>query len=387
MVVNDVGFYNVTGEYITRSGLVEQMIGYYNLKLGQKETRITDFNEGSEIRNLLEAIAVDMYILMQQVNEAGNIAFIHTAEGFWLDKHGANPFINLPRIEGTEASGVVTFSMPEAVETDTTIPGGTVLVSSSTGLDFLTTLDCTISVGSTSANVNCICATRGFDGNVPADDITIILDKTLPNGLTVTNSSDFTGGVDTEDDDDYRKRLLAHIRSDDFGSIGYYTKLLTDIEGVHDVTLVDATGYTKKALINGYSKPVSDTILLRALNYLTDTEKITLGHHFTVDKPTYIDLDLTVNLDVTEEYPEEELENILETFINGGSSDYILEFEGYNIGQSVTPSELVEMLQLLDQVVSVTVLTGDGDPFTGLTIGSGEVVTVGTVSWSQTLVE
>ena len=35
MVVNDVGFYNVIGEYITRAGLVEQMIGYYNLKLGQ----------------------------------------------------------------------------------------------------------------------------------------------------------------------------------------------------------------------------------------------------------------------------------------------------------------------------------------------------------------
>ena len=162
---------------------------------------------------------------------------------------------------------------------------------------------------------------------------------------------------------------------------------MTGIDGVHDVKLVDATGYTKKALINGYTKPVSDTILLRALNYLTDTEKITLGHHFTVDKPTYIDLDLTVNLDVTEEYPEEELTNILETFINGGSSDYILEFEGYNIGQSVTPSELVEMFKLLDQVVSVTVLTGDGDPFTGLTIGSGEVVELGSVSFVQTVVE
>jgi uncharacterized phage protein gp47/JayE len=235
--------------------------------------------------------------------------------------------------------------------------------------------------------VNCICATRGSDGNVPADDITIILDKTLPSGLTVNNNEDLTGGVDTEDDDDYRKRLLAHIRRDDFGSIGYYTDLLTGIDGVHDVKLVDATGYTKKALINGYTKPVSDTILLRALNYLTDTEKITLGHHFTVDEPDYIDLDLTVNLDVTEEYPETELTNILETFINGGSSDYILEFEGYNIGQSVTPSELVEIFKLLDQVINVTVLTGDGDPFTGLTIGSGEVVQLGSVSFVQTVVE
>ena len=45
------------------------------------------------------------------------------------------------------------------------------------------------------------------------------------------------------------------------------------------------------------------------------------------------------------------------------------------------------MFKLLDQVVSVTVLTGDGDPFTGLTIGSGEVVELGSVSFVQTIVE
>lgn len=388
MVVQDIGFYNVIGEYITRSKLVEQMIGYYNLKFAENETRVTDFNEGSEIRNLLEAIAVDMYILMQQVNEAGNIAFIHTAEGFWLDKHGANPFINLPRIQGAESTGVVTFSMPDEQELNLTIPGGTILISSSTGLEFLTTSDCTIEVGSTSTDVNVACATSGVEGNIPADDLTIIYGSSFVTGLTVNNDDPFTGGLDLEDDDAYRERLLAHVRKDDFGSIGYYTDLLSDIPGVHDVALVDATGYTKKALINGYSKPTSDSILLEALSKLTSVENIVLGHTFTVDAPAYKVLNLSISLDVTSEYSETQLGNILQTYINGGESDYVVGFDGFNIGQDLKASDLSEMFFVLDRVVGVSVVNSDTEAeLVDVTVGSGEVLKLGTVSWSQTVVE
>ena len=381
MAVNDVGFYNVIGEYITRTGLVEQMIGYYNLKLGENETKITDFNEGSEIRNLLEAIAVDMYILCQQVNNAGEIGFIHTAEGFWLDRHGGNPFINLPRIFGAESTGSATFSMPEEQTTSLTIPGGTILISYSTGLEFLTTTDTTIEVGTDSATVNVTCATKGEDGNIPADDLTIILDPTFPAGLSVNNDDAFEGGLDTEDDDVYRERLLAHIRKDDFGSIGYYTDLLSGIDGVHDVTLVDAVGYTKKALINGYTKPTSDAIL-------TSVENIVLGHTFTVDAPLYKVLNLSISLDVTSEYSETQLENILETYINGGESNYIIEFDGYNIGQDLKASDLSDMFFVLDRVTGVSVVNSDTEAeLIDISVGSGEVLKLGTVSWSQTIVE
>ena len=388
MVVNDVGFYNVIGEYITRGALVEQMIGYYNLKLGEGETKITDFNEGSEIRNLLEAIAVDHYILMQQVNEAGNIAFIQTAEGFWLDKHGANPFINLPRILGEASTGVVTFSMPEEQEMNLNIPGGTILISSSTGLEFLTTTDCTIEVGATSTTVNAKCATSGEDGNIPADDLTIIYGSVFANGLTVTNEEPFVGGLDMEDDDVYRERLLSHVRKDDFGSIGYYTDLLSDIPGVHDVALVDATGYTKKALINGHDKPVSDSILLEALSKLTNVENIVLGHSFTVDAPTYKTLNLEISLDTTSEYSETQLQNILETYINGGESDYIISYDGYNIGQDLKASDLADMFFVLDRVVNVSIVDSDtGVGLTDIVVSDSEVLKLGTVIWTQTIVE
>ena len=89
MALDDVTFYNVLGQEISRNILVTEMIKYYNLKLEIGETRVTDFNEGSEIRNLLEAIAVDLYVLLDNMNEVTKTAFIETATGEWLDKHGA----------------------------------------------------------------------------------------------------------------------------------------------------------------------------------------------------------------------------------------------------------------------------------------------------------
>ena len=74
--IENESFYNIIGDEISRESIVERMIDYYNQKLEIGETKITDFNEGSEIRNLLESIAVDLYDLMEDNYEATKIAFI-----------------------------------------------------------------------------------------------------------------------------------------------------------------------------------------------------------------------------------------------------------------------------------------------------------------------
>ena len=48
MVNNMEGFYTVNDEFITREKIVKQMIQFY---YDNTNTRVTDFNEGSEIRN------------------------------------------------------------------------------------------------------------------------------------------------------------------------------------------------------------------------------------------------------------------------------------------------------------------------------------------------
>ena len=75
MPIEEDTFYDVNGYEVSRTNLVQQMIDYYNDKLMIGETRVTDFNEGSEIRNLLEAVAVDVYNLMEELNDLSSSSY------------------------------------------------------------------------------------------------------------------------------------------------------------------------------------------------------------------------------------------------------------------------------------------------------------------------
>ena len=388
MAVDDVSFYNINGEEVSRSILVQQMINFYQSKLQIGDTRITDFNEGSEIRNLLESFAVDLYTLMEEVDDVSRICFVETAEGEWLDKHGANPLINLPRETGEMAKGTVTFSIAEATTSEVVVPIDTILVSEETGLQFSTLADAIIPVGETSVTALAECLTVGVDGNAGSSTVTLFEDDSnLYNGLTVTNTETFAGGIDYEEDDEYRERLLAYLRKDDFGSVGYYESLCNNVDGVHDVLLVDDDNetYTKIILVNGDTKPTPNTVLADVLEVVTDVNNIVLGHSFNVDKPTYVTKNLTVNLSVSVEVDEDDLEELLQAIFDGGEAISGAMFDGLMIGETLTKTTLYESFDLIEAVESVQIKIGDTE-IGDLTVDDDEVLKLGTVTFNQTVV-
>lgn len=388
MAVDDVSFYNINGEEVSRSILVQQMINFYQSKLQIGDTRITDFNEGSEIRNLLESFAVDLYTLMEEVDDVSRICFVETAEGEWLDKHGANPLINLPRETGEMSKGTVTFSIAEATTSEVVVPIDTILVSEETGLQFSTLADAIIPVGETSVTALAECLTVGVDGNAESSTVTLFEDDSnLYNGLTVTNTEALAGGIDYEEDDEYRERLLAYLRKDDFGSVGYYESLCNNVEGVHDVLLVDDDNetYTKIILVNGDTKPTPNTVLADVLEVVTDLNNIVLGHSFNVDKPTYVTKNLTVNLSVSVEVDEDDLEELLQAIFDGGEAISGAMFDGLMIGETLTKTTLYESLDLIEAVESVQIKIGDTE-IGDLTVDDDEVLKLGTVTFNQTVV-
>ena len=385
MALEEVSFYNVNGDEVNLSNLVAQMVDYYSQKLEVGETRVTDFNEGSEIRNLLEAFAVGLYALLEEQYESTRIAFISTSYGTWLDKIGELPFINLPRIEGTVSTGEVTFSIEEALSSDLLIPEGTILLSSDTGLEFVTTSDSLISTGETSTNGIVECLTTGADGNVSAESIDTINDITVDLSLvSVSNESALEQGADYEDDEAYRARLLDNVQKYGFGTLGYYKRLCEDVTGVHDVSFTTATGYTRKVLVNGDVKPTPDSVLLDVLTALSDLSNLVVGHSFTIDKPTYVTKNLTFTLNVTHELSTTNLNANLSAFVDGGNFDRI-SYDGLSIGESVTQEDFQRCVGLFDSVVSCSVkVTGESTAFDSISIGSGEVLKLGTITWSQT---
>lgn len=380
MALEEISFYNTNGDEINLTNLVNQMVNYYGLKLEVGETKITDFAEGSEIRNLLEAFAVCIYALLEEQHEATKIAFISTSYGGWLDKIGELPFINLPRVQAEYAQGSVTFTLATAQSNDYTIPADTILACSDTGLEFVTTTDCLISTGDTTGTASVECLTTGADGNVSAQSIDTVSPEFVDTELvSVSNGSALENGADEEDDEAYRKRLLENVNADGFGTIGYYNHLCESIRGVHDVLMVSASGYTGKFLVNGYSKPTPDTVLLDVLTALTNTNNKVLGHSFTVDKPTYTTIgtnsnNFIINMNVVSEISETELTKVLTSLFNGTGTGFETEFTGLNINQTLSKEEIINALMVFDGVVEVTNVKVGSDEVTVLEPDSNGVL-------------
>lgn len=391
MPIEEETLYTVTGDEVTRSTLVEQMINYYALKLEVGETKVTDFNEGSEIRNLLEAFAVDLYWLMEDQNELAKIAFIETAEGEYLDMHGASPLIDLERDTGQTATGFVTFTIPEQATEEIIIPGETVLVCIENGLEYVTDSEAIIDVGETETLVSATCLTEGADGNCEANTITIVDDEYLDMPeLTVKNLEAFHDGTDYEEDDEYRERLLAFIRKDDFGSYPYYMDLGESVDGVHDIVLLDDPGYTKKIVVNGDVKPTPDSVLVEVLDTFTRPDNIVLNHTFTVVPPEYVDIDLTVNVVVSDVdvLSDDTISNLMTCIFDGGSSEDLngMDFEGLYIGEPLTKSKLYSNFEMLDAVVSVSILY-NGEEISEIPVNADEVLKLDNLEINKTVEE
>ena len=380
MALEEVSFYNTNGDEINLTNLVDQMINFYELKAEVGETRLTDFNEGSEIRNLLEAFAILGYAIMEEQSEATRIAFISTSEDTWLDRIGELPFIDLPRINGQESTGSVTFTLATALDDDYTIPSETILSSSETGLDFETDGDVTIFAGELTGTGIANCLTDGADGNVGVGSIDTIDDDSVDTEiLSVTNEYPFELGLDYEDDDTYRERLLDNVRADGFGSVGYYNRIGEAVTGVHDIKLVSDESYTRKVLVNGKVKPTPESVLLDVLAVYSSLENLVLGHSFTVDRPEYVEVDMDFELSVSTLVDEDELSAMLTAFVDGGDV-LSMTYTGLRIGEDITADDVNGVMQVFEYVVSSSVNISEH------TINDGDVLKLGDVSFTQTVV-
>lgn len=389
MAVDDESFYNVIGEEISREKIVTEMINFYSLLREVGDTRVTDFNEGSEIRNILEAIAVICYWILESEDNSAKTAFVSTAEGELLDMHGANPWIQQQRDQGTEAIGYVTFTIPKVSTEDIVIPEGTTVVSEETGNDYYTENEIIIPVGETEATAAIVCAVEGEDGNAGTGEINIIDDEYLDiPELSCTNEEPLTGGTDYEEDEEYRERLLNFIQRDDFGSLLYYQDLAENIEGVHDVLFVDDQVFTRKILVNGDVKPTPTTVLTDVLETFTDLSNIIVGHTFTVGLPNYVTVNLSIDLSVEELLDETKLTNIMYDLFNGGNSSLGFEFEGFGIGEALVASSIISTLETYPGVISVTanqVVEESIIPLEDIILSEDECLQLESIVFNQTI--
>lgn len=387
MALGDEGYYALDGTYVDRNVLVQYMINYYNEKY--PDTQITDFNEGSEIRNLLESIAVDIFHLELDDQQILTAAFLSTSYGSYLDLFGEE--LNTPRKQGLQSQGTVTFSINEAVNYLITIPQYTTLVSSATGLYYHTIITVEIPIGETSVDCPCYSVVPGAGTNAEAGTIDLFEDENTFNGINVTNSEAFTGGRSTETDEDYRNRLLEIKRQDSFGSKEYYNRIGTEVSGVHDIAIVSSTNnYTGKVLVNGYTKPLPSSVLSEVTSVFTDEQNLVYNQTFEVEEVDYTTLNLEITCVVLDEVEDQQIIDAIQTYIDGGTrtiANTEITYNGVNINQPITNYVLLTVLEYLPFIVQVTNLTSDEETFNKLTPDTNTVFKLGTVTITQEVAE
>ena len=349
-------FYDIKGNEISKEAIVAEFINNYT-------GSVTDFNEGSEIRNLLEAFAVYAMGNEERMNDLLYAVDIMNADGEYLDLLASQPRIDMERIEGVEARGEVIFTLQNALTEELSIPAGTI-VTAENGMDFETVTDNILPAGATSITCMVEAIEVGTDGNIgphsvlnkPDDDYEFIY------GMDVDNEDAFSGGLDYEEDDVFRDRIIEEMSLQKFGSEPYYkATLANEYPEAHDI-LFDTSSSTYTAVItpNTYKGSEAQLKLVNDIHaFLSDANNILLGHSFNVVSPqSYIK---TVNISFQDtagssnglyvklaNYDTDTVKKakeVLDCFLKGGAVSFgPHEFQGLNLKQEFTVSNLEETL-------------------------------------------
>ena len=380
-------FYDIKGNEVSKDGIVAEFINNY-------EGNLTDFNEGSEIRNLLEAFAVYAMGNEERMNDMLYAVDIMNADGEYLDLLAGQPAIDMERIEGVEATGEVLFTVANALLEELLIPAGTV-VSAENGMDFETITDNIIPAGTTSISCMVEAIEVGTEGNIPANTIVTKIDGyDAVQGFTVSNPDAFNGGLDYEEDDAFRDRILEHMSLQKFGSKPYYiAQLMNEFPDAHDI-LFDTSNasYTGVVTPNTYKGATAQAKLINDVqSYLSDDNNILIGHTFNVASPDEKTIDFIVvhNDWITSDDLKAKVTEVITKYITGGELSFApKEYKGLNLGEQLTFPVNTECYELSAEVDNVFNRNGDtfvnrNSTITGFTDNSKYVV--GTITFQGRL--
>lgn len=164
------------------------------------QQKVTDFNVGSILRTMLEAIATE-------IDEFYKQAFIGLKEAIPVSVYTSFSF---PALDAISASGLIQLTIT-AQGTNTLVPAGTVWVpASGSGTNYEQTANVLILAAATSANIPVSAVTPGSLGNLPSG--TSFTPSPVPPGfVSATNSASWINGTDAESAADHKTRFNAYI--------------------------------------------------------------------------------------------------------------------------------------------------------------------------------
>lgn len=234
------------------------------------------------------------------------IMFPQFAEGIYLDYHGEKE--SVPRRQATYSKGKITIEGADGIF----IPAGTTVTTDEVDgitIEYRTISDATIdSSGTIEIPIEAI--EPGANGNVPTGSITNFLEP-ISGVQSLTNTEETTGGIDEEDDDVYRERILQTSRTRSFtGNKADYIRWAKEIPGVGEVLVVpewDGAGTVKILIASSTGSVASPELIQQVQNHIAPDDReggglAPIGALVTVTSINSKQINISFTVDLDEEF-------------------------------------------------------------------------------------
>lgn len=277
-------------------------------------------DDASDIGVRLKVLASQLFSLNHRVESLKTQVFPQTATGLELDHHAATR--GLTRKEAAAAAGVLRFTRESAAPMDILIPEGVVCAGSAdSNLRFVTTALGLIPAGSTFAELPARAQSGGSGSNIAPNIIDVMITP-VQSVSGVCNPAAFTGGADSETDDQLRARLLSSFATISNGTnASFYYDFVMGFEGVASANVVPrANGRgTVGVYLAGAGAALPETLLREIGAKLTQAKEINVDVTVANARLTPVNLTLEINGNsgVDFENLQTECKNSIKTFFAG----------------------------------------------------------------------
>ena len=325
--------------------IYQEMLSCFTQKTGMEP------NEGCDLSVRLYALAAQVYALEVQADWACRQAFPQTAQGEFLDRHAQ--LRGLERKEAVPAEGTVRFTAGETAQSPREIPLGTVCMTAGL-VRFETTQAASIPAGELTADVPVKALTPGTAGNVAAGTITSM--AVAPVGVvSCTNLSPCTGGVDAEDDEGLRARVLETFRRLPNGAnAAFYQQEALSFDQVAAASVISrprGTGSVDVVVATTAGVP-GEELLEELEAYFEERREIAVD--VQVRAPDTKTVDVTVEVAAQAGWDQETVLQGVEDALEGW-------FTGERLGQSVLLAQLGTLIYQCDGVANYSIAAPAAD--------------------------
>lgn len=317
---------------------------------------------GGDLSARLYAAAAQIYALYVQADWVNRQCFPQTAQGEYLDHHAR--LRALERKAAAYAQGTVRFFGDVSSQFPRQIPEGTVCMTPGL-VRFETTQDGVLEAGQSHVDLPVRAMQAGSAGNVIAGSIRVL--SVSPVGITgCTNPQALSGGMDEEDDEQLRGRILdSFLRMPNGANCAFYEQgALSFDEVVAAAALPRNRGVGTVDVVVATAQGVPEQYLLTKLNkYFQERREIAVD--VAVTAPETVPVNVTVQIDSADfEQAAEQVERVVRSW-----------FSGQQLGRNVLRAKLSSLVFGTQGVENYVLLEPEAD----VPVAKGQLPVLGTL--------